>query len=294
MVNETKKKVCPLCEKVINDNALTTVCPQCGVVHHRKCWESNNGCCTQNCLAAGTHTKDIKEIAYMQHRKYSPALNKAAPAEKKVSSHEMRPKTPKSSPEFTAEKTSYETSRKNAVKEPENQESEFIGYNRDGQMDEYMQALIQKNIYYYDQKFSMMNNSAKSASWNWASFFLGSYWMVYRKMYAYTALYVLFVILNVFISCIPVVGFILSFVLSLTLMICMGIFGNAIYKNHIEKKYEQAYGLSREQRKQTCLQVGGTSGLAVFLYILIFTLLGTLISGVLLFFGLLSLGLSIL
>ena len=28
-----------------------------------------------------------------------------------------------------------------------------------------------------------MKESGKSISWNWAAFFMGIYWMVYRKMY---------------------------------------------------------------------------------------------------------------
>ncbi len=42
---------------------------------------------------------------------------------------------------------------------------------------------IQRNQKFYEEKFKKMNDTGKSASWNWAAFFLGIYWMIYRKMY---------------------------------------------------------------------------------------------------------------
>ena len=39
---------------------------------------------------------------------------------------------------------------------------------------------IQNNENFYKRKFKKMDETGKSVSWNWAAFFMGIYWMVYR------------------------------------------------------------------------------------------------------------------
>ena len=61
---------------------------------------------------------------------------------------------------------------------------------------------------------------------------------------------------------------------------CLGIFGNALYKKHLEKKYNEAAGLDYELRKQECIRNGGTSAGAVIVYILLDSLLGVIFAAV--------------
>lgn len=251
MATNEKPKICPVCGKEIREGSSVTVCPQCGVVHHMRCWEINNGCYTRGCIAGGKHGIPIEEIAHMQHSK-----KKTPP----TPSNPPRPPRPPRPPQDPP----------SPPKPPvPDQRSKYTGYLPNGRMDEFMQALIQNNIYYYDQKFAMMNMSGSSVAWNWASFFLGAYWMVYRKMYLNTLFLWLINIGIGLIGMIPVVGWIISGILGIGLWVCMGLFGNVIYKKHVEKIYEECRNLSYDHRKQECVTKGGTSGGAVVVYILI-------------------------
>lgn len=42
-------KICPFCKKRITKNESVKICPACGIPHHERCWEKNNGCATQDC-----------------------------------------------------------------------------------------------------------------------------------------------------------------------------------------------------------------------------------------------------
>ncbi|MEI7834255.1 MAG: inorganic phosphate transporter [bacterium] len=41
--------ICPYCDELIIDENDAVFCPQCNAVHHRKCWEDENGCGTSDC-----------------------------------------------------------------------------------------------------------------------------------------------------------------------------------------------------------------------------------------------------
>ncbi len=282
MATNEKPKICPVCGKEIREGSSVTVCPQCGVVHHMRCWEINNGCYTRGCIAGGKHGIPIEEIAHMQHSGYSGRTSplRSGVEERRIvkektdrqrnhgddqrgqkQRNDMRDRNDRS--------TAREGQTSTAADQQRMQQSKYIGYLPNGRMDEFMQALIQNNIYYYDQKFAMMNMSGSSVAWNWASFFLGAYWMVYRKMYLNTLFLWLINIGIGLIGMIPVVGWIISGILGIGLWVCMGLFGNVIYKKHVEKIYEECRNLSYDHRKQECVTKGGTSGGAVVIYILI-------------------------
>lgn len=316
MASNVKAKVCPMCGKDIKENTATTICPQCGVVHHMQCWEKNNGCYTNGCIAGGKHGRDIKEIAHMQHSAYRKDLSK-----KKVSvqdrriqsggtynndnigSHNVSPKNakkapakPKSGDKLTpplpptppVTPTPHEDKKPQQPNKTNKSRSKYTGYLSNGRIDEFMQALIQNNIYYYDQKFSMMNASGKSISWNWASFFFGAYWMMYRKMYLNTLFLVLISWAIAFIYFIPIVGWFIGGLMTIGLWVCLGMFGNAIYKKHLEKKYTECIELEYDQRKQECVATGGTSAGAVVIYVVISMLLSGILLSVLTILGFLS------
>ncbi len=42
-INET---ICPFCNFSIQENLSELKCPECGIAHHRDCWEENNFKCT--------------------------------------------------------------------------------------------------------------------------------------------------------------------------------------------------------------------------------------------------------
>lgn len=42
-------KICPFCKTEIKEGDSVKVCSACGIPHHEKCWEENNGCTTLGC-----------------------------------------------------------------------------------------------------------------------------------------------------------------------------------------------------------------------------------------------------
>ena len=70
-----------------------------------------------------------------------------------------------------------------------------------------LSLFIQKNQDFYEKKFKKMEETGKSISWNWAAFFMGIYWMIYRKMYFKAGA---FFILSLVASSTPYIGWILN------------------------------------------------------------------------------------
>ncbi|MGL4623394.1 MAG: DUF2628 domain-containing protein [Culicoidibacterales bacterium] len=64
---------------------------------------------------------------------------------------------------------------------------------RSGVLESEYANYIQKNQNYYLPKFCLRGGKV---SWNWAAFFLGPLWLVYRKMYAQAALWFLILMIT--------------------------------------------------------------------------------------------------
>ena len=86
---------------------------------------------------------------------------------------------------------------------------------------------IQNNENFYKRKFKKMDETGKSVSWNWAAFFMGIYWMVYRKMYFKAGA---FLLLSMVASYTPYIGNILN----LCVLFGIAVYANALYKDHVE------------------------------------------------------------
>ena len=91
-----------------------------------------------------------------------------------------------------------------------------------------------RNTEYYFKKWK--NNKDKNCfiSWNWASFFLGLYWLLYRKLYAWFI--GIAIIDTVCVSLISIYNPIIAGLIPLIIAILLGIFGNSIYIKHTKKK----------------------------------------------------------
>jgi len=91
---------------------------------------------------------------------------------------------------------------------------------------------IQKNIDYYINKFTKMQMSVSSVSWNWCAFLFSSYWLIYRKMYKEFA-----IVAALEVFTIPAAASLLEPLGSLTLLVSIftGLFGNYLYMKHIDR-----------------------------------------------------------
>lgn len=258
MANMERTKVCPVCGKPIKENQAITVCPQCGVAHHMECWEKNNGCFKRGCLAGGRHGISIEKIKEMQHT----SRQERSPRSELPRHEKPRPETPR--PRYidpprpeVQQAGAFNPSQPSSRSEAETE-------------DIFMRCLIgSKKADYYGEKFSEMDRTGSKVSWNWMSFLFGAVWMVYRRMYLNTLLCWAIVILLSVLMLIPMVGFVLYLLSLIALYICMGLFGNALYKRHLEKKYFELKALPYECRIAESARQGGTSITAVAMYYLI-------------------------
>jgi len=52
-------KTCPYCQTPLKPHDQAVVCPQCGMPHHRDCWEDNGGCTTYGCVNGVAHQAQL-------------------------------------------------------------------------------------------------------------------------------------------------------------------------------------------------------------------------------------------
>ncbi|CEI73355.1 DUF2628 domain-containing protein [Romboutsia hominis] len=115
-----------------------------------------------------------------------------------------------------------------------------------------IEKFVFKNTHYYNEKFNKIKTTGSKITWNWAAFFLNIYWMLYRKMYLQAGAIFLGSIL---IAQIPYLGAILSFGLS----IAIGMYSNALYLNHIQRKLTEVQHLDYEMKESMIIKKGGTN-----------------------------------
>ncbi len=120
---------------------------------------------------------------------------------------------------------------------------------------------IQKNQKFYEEKFRKIYETGKSRSWNWAAFFMGIYWMIYRKMYFKAGA---FFILSLVASSTPYIGVILNF----AVLVGIAIYANALYLDHINANIEKTNILFPNNKDIIIKRRGGTNlPLALGIYV---------------------------
>ena len=85
---------------------------------------------------------------------------------------------------------------------------------------EYFRRFVGVGDDYYLKKFKQFDRGDSVAGWNWAALIFGPLWLLYRKMYSFYLLYLIFLF-------IPYTTFPLFFL--------MPIFGNFIYYSHVKR-----------------------------------------------------------
>lgn len=121
---------------------------------------------------------------------------------------------------------------------------------------------IHENVPYYRAKFDTMRNLMQKTSWNWAAFFFGAIWTLYRKMYAVT---IGIVCIQILMNFLGIAGGLLGFLL----MIGMGLFGNYLYMCTIQSRVTKLHTLNVQAGQQYLNQYRGTSVLGIVLGILV-------------------------
>ena len=143
--------------------------------------------------------------------------------------------------------------------------------NNESYTQEELSLFLEKNQSYYLEKFNLIEKTGDKKAWNWCSFLIGGYWMLYRKMYVQAIIYI---IANLILGCIPFIGW----ALSLALCVGLGIFGNSLYLDHIKKTFTEIGCADSNMRSTLINKKGGTNLVLPILLAVIPVIIGIIAS----------------
>ena len=140
---------------------------------------------------------------------------------------------------------------------------------------------------YYLAKFRKFASGEGLASWNWPAFFVPLFWFLYRKMWAYAAIY--FLVLPIALGIVFVVLFLvlpegvagaLGWAIQLgVVLVALPMFANALYYRAVQDRIRAAktYTTDRERQLRALASSGGTSNAAfIILLVLVVPFIGIL------------------
>lgn len=141
----------------------------------------------------------------------------------------------------------------------------------------------EKNTEYYLDKFERYQSNQNFASWNWAAFFLGMFWILYRKLYKLAGILFAINLLSVFL-----IGG--SSIINLVIMIGCGTYGNLIYVKDSIQKIENikrfSSSISHMDLNNRLIHNGGVSFVGPIILLLLITPL--IIITVIIYLGLMT------
>lgn len=129
---------------------------------------------------------------------------------------------------------------------------------------EALRAYVGKNADYYFNKWQIETGEVKKDSWNWAAFFLGFFWLGYRKMYSVLfALVAIYLVTDVILYAIDIDSTLINSGIGMGTSIVLGLMGNYFYyiqaEKSIMKNSHQGIYL-----KDKIARAGGRSPLGLF------------------------------
>lgn len=121
---------------------------------------------------------------------------------------------------------------------------------------EAMKIFVGPNYEYFATKWQ----SNGGRSWNWAAFFLGPIWLMYRKMYLYTMLYIVFIVADIAVEDFFNVNDAASNFITLVIGVLFAWNANAFYRQQFERKlFSVSQHPSADSAKFDLARQGGTS-----------------------------------
>lgn len=297
---------CPVCQKPFQSEDDIVVCPQCGLPHHRDCWQSIGRCFAddqhgtaqqwrrdrdQASTSPDNHSSASSEQVcphcQTKNVKYAEFCTRCGRSLTAEDWHSAEPKAP-----YVGEYSPYG--------QPYERYSSFERIGESNAAD--LAAVIGNNSHYYIERFRRIEQTG-SGGWNWAAFILAPIWLFYRKQYKLGILYFLLQLLsNVATSIVyaPVQAattnsaaeaaltemmqnpiFFLAATLSfiyLALQILLGLRANHFYLHHCEKKIIGERTKVPDLSAAELATIGGVSaGLAVLCYVISSVLLDAIL-----------------
>ncbi len=184
---------CPHCQALFNETDDIVACPVCGAPHHRHCWTDGGGCACaeahgtdeqwsrERASRADTAAHDADDHVACPHcgNLNSPfaeicggcgaPLDAKDWGEDNTNTHQAPPPPYNEYAPFHAQQTPCGGVSPDAVIEDETA--------RD------LAEVVRTNQPYYLPRFERMGKTGSKLSWNWAAFFIPSYWLLFRKQY---------------------------------------------------------------------------------------------------------------
>ena len=290
-MNDYTGKICPYCKTEFKPGDDIIVCSECDMPHHKDCWVENQGCTTFGCLGTIKAADNTASSVTTTQMNFDDSRSTTAPVNSGVvfctqcgtqnastssfRSHcgnrltavlERTPQPPVYTQANPANSNPY--SYVNQQNTPYKQSSyQTGGYNtyqsyQTPDIDADVQQLVGTKTEYYIPKFQTLKADGKSASWNWAAFWVTPYWMMYRKMYGYAAAVLAADII------ISLIGSAFLSVLAFGGYITFGILGNGIYMKYLEGKASQAKAMNEPYKSQFIASNGGVNTTAAVLSII--------------------------
>ncbi len=316
---------CPVCHAILFEDDDVVVCPQCGTPHHRSCW-SHLGHCA-NAEKHGTNWRYARQSPHENTKETGKQNYQQAGSGKRcpncgAMSSSVTIFCPFCGYQFgTAQ---YHSGQ--AGNGPGSAPFDYMGRiidpmggvdprtEIDGVSASSLMPFIAVNTQRYIPKFASMSQKRKKVSWNWASFFLHGYWLLYRKCYKEGILALIVsltsVLLNIpmnlvtngILQSLPenstnamlysaiaenlssytpgvIICTLLSFAFSLGLMVIMGMFGDNIYKHYCVDKIKKIRETQDiEQQHEMNAKKGGVNFIVPVIAYFAFNMLTTIIT----------------
>ena len=130
---------------------------------------------------------------------------------------------------------------------------------------EVRERLIGSKTEYYLPRFEKMETLNSFTDWNWAAFFFGFWWMLYRKMYVFGAVAL---VVTELLSMLTIPG------LGLLVSLAVGVVGNFLYMKDINNRTDKAMDLQPEERELYIQKNSGTGWTGVVVAFVVFLVLG--------------------
>lgn len=132
---------------------------------------------------------------------------------------------------------------------------------------EVRERLIGSKTEYYLPRFEKMETLNSITDWNWAAFFFGFWWMLYRKMYVFGAVAL---VVTELLSMLTIPG------LGLLVSLAVGVVGNFLYMKDINNRTDKAMDMQPEERELYIQKNSGTGWAGVVVAFAVFLVLGML------------------
>lgn len=151
--------------------------------------------------------------------------------------------------------------------------------------DDAMQTFVGKNYAFYQKKWQNAAAKKSPMSWNWAAFFLGVIWIVYRKMYLYAGIVIGLLVLDVVVESYFPLPEAIGKAVNWATAALFGWMGNHWYKTHVDKKIKEISATSSpEQLIEELTRQGGVNlpaawALGIFILLLLAVAVWAILSG---------------